>query len=52
MEFFTLMGMWLFGCLCGFAVMAVMAAGAYNRGYKDCKNELPTDISNYLDDQL
>jgi hypothetical protein len=46
----------LAGIICGLlvwiAVMGSLSAGAYERGRRDERNQLPTDISNYLDDQL
>lgn len=47
-----MMGFFLAGVLMGFVVMAMLAAKSYDRGYKDCKKELPEDINNYLNDQI
>ena len=51
-EYFMMIGIFLAGLLCGFVVMGVLAGAAYNRGWKDAKDDiqLPEDVERYLND--
>ena len=49
---FLIIGCILAGMLFGFAVMGIFSARSYERGRRDERNQLPMDISNYLNDQL
>ena len=52
MEYLTLILTFIGGLFCGGIAMAMVAAGAYERGVKDERDriELPADVERYLND--